>query len=239
MSKKKHKPHKHMHPHHDVELPDPSELEDEPRRLSAPMKYILAVFLVLLMVVMIFPIYSVKLDPTPKDVPTRQNILDMLPQQYDNQKIDYGSRQDYKKFVTPTDSTTKRMATRIVSASCESGKRVCHAKALYEFVRDEIDYVADPVGDEYVETGHELILNGGGDCESGTLLLASLMEASGINAEMVFIPGHAFLRIKLPEAVNRYKMDEDWVYLDWTCNNCEFGEIPWKNVDIEASYMDV
>jgi len=239
MSNKSHKPHKHMHPHHkhEDELPDPDE--EEPSRFKGPVKYILAVFLVLLMVVMIFPIYSVKLDPTPKEVPTRMDILSILPQQYNEQKIEYGSKQDYHRFVTPTDSTTKRMATRIASASCESGKRVCHAKALYEFVRDEIDYVADPVGKEYVETGHELILNGGGDCESGTLLLASLMEAAGINAQLVFIPGHAFLRIKLPEAVNRYKMDEDWVYLDWTCSNCEFGEIPWKNIDKEASYMDV
>ena len=108
-----------------------------------------------------------------------------------------------------------------------------------EFVRDNIEYVSDPVAKEYIESPVELLQTRGGDCESGTLLLAALEESIGIDSEIVLIPGHAYLRIKLPSALNKYKLDGDWVYLDWTCNNCDFGEIPYKNVGRESSYLKV
>ena len=63
-----------------------------------------------------------------------------------------------------------------------------------------------------------------GDCESGTILLASLLGAIGIDSEIVVIPNHALLKIKLDGASNRYKID-NYIYLDWTCNNCKFGEV--------------
>jgi len=68
---------------------------------------------------------------------------------------------------------------------------------------------------------------GGGDCESGSIALANLLEAIGVSTEFVFIPQHALLRINLPEASKRYKID-GYVYLDWTCKNCKFGEVSLK-----------
>ena len=60
---------------------------------------------------------------------------------------------------------------------------------------------------------------------SEAIILASLLGAIGIDYELIFIPSHVFLRIRLNEALKRYKIG-NWVYLDWTCDTCEFGELP-------------
>ena len=40
----------------------------------------------------------------------------------------------------------------------------------------------------------------------------------------------------IDEAQNKYKQD-GWIYLDWTCDECEFGEVPWSNQ--ERYYLEV
>jgi len=111
----------------------------------------------------------------------------------------------------------------VVSLACE-GNQICQAKALYYFVRDNLQYVKDPVNFEYVEDPKTCLAVKTGDCESGTILLASLLGSIGINSEVVVIPRHALLKIKLDDASNRYKIN-NYIYLDWTCSNCRFGEV--------------
>ena len=203
-----------------------------------PLTYVLALFLILLLVLWYFPSQSVKVDPEPSVIPP---LSDVLPSEIvlGNRTSRLISQEDFVSFVDPSDPVIKRIATQIASSACASGEIVCQSKALFYFVRDNLDYVRDPVDFEYVEDPKEVLHNGGGDCESGALLLASLQESIGIDAQVVMIPGHAFLRVKLPEAVRRYKQDGDWVYLDWTCSGCAFGEIPLQNRDKKRSYMDV
>ncbi|MBU1850397.1 MAG: transglutaminase-like domain-containing protein, partial [Nanoarchaeota archaeon] len=145
--------------------------------------------------------------------------------------------QDFKEFVDPTNPVIKRTANLIATKTC-SGERVCQAKAMYYFVRDNIEYVPDPVNFEYVEPAVEVLFSKGADCESGTFLLASLLESIGVDTELVFVPKHAFLRAKIPDALKSYKI-EGWVYLDWTCKNCEFGEIPLGNSFEKRTFLDV
>ena len=209
-------------------------IEQEPW-YKGPIKWILAVFLVLILVLMIVPRYAVKLDPEPRNIPSIDEFSDMIDVEAGDQTT---SLIEAIEFVDPSDPIIKQIATKIASSSCQQSK-VCQAKALYYFVRDNIEYVGDPVKSEYIESPVEVLKNGGSDCESGTLLLAALEESIGINAEIVLVPSHAYLRIKLPEALNKYKLDGNWVYLDWTCNSCEFGEIPVKNVGRDASYLNV
>ena len=198
----------------------------------SPLKIIIGIFLVIIVILMIIPIYSVKLDPEPRDIPS---IQDVLPQGVQVQKIDSS---DFKDFVMPTDPGIKQVATKVATESC-NGNKICQAKALYYFVRDNVEYVADPVGSEYWESGIEVLNSGGGDCESGSLLLASLEEAIGVDSQIVLVTGHAYLRIRLPEALKKYKLDGDWIYLDWTCESCEFGEVPWQTLSKGARYVEV
>ena len=114
---------------------------------------------------------------------------------------------------------------------------MCHAKALFYFVRDNFQYVSDPNAYEYVKTAKQSLVSGGGDCEDGMLLTANLMEAIGIRSRFVFIPGHVYLDIWLPEALNKYKHDGDWISLDVTCKNCEFGEVPYNSINQDKKYL--
>ena len=145
--------------------------------------------------------------------------------QYNTSKVSLQSRIDYFDFVNPTDPVLRRVAAKTVTISgCESNK-ACQAKALYYFVRDNIDYVSDPVDFNYVEDPKEVLYTAAADCESGTLLLATLLESIGIDVELVFVPGHALLRADIPKVSKKYEK-EGWVYMDWTCSNCDFGKTP-------------
>jgi transglutaminase-like putative cysteine protease len=210
------------------------ELEHEKQEIKKikPMWWILAAVLALLVIMMIVPFYGVRLDPEPKNIPS---IADILPEDI---SLNENVSQDYQDLVNPLDPVIRQVASTIASQSCTENK-ICQAKAMYYFVRDNIDYVSDPIAAEYLEEPREVLKTAAADCESGTMLLASMLESIGVDAEMVFITGHAFLRIELANARNKYKQPDDWIYLDWTCNNCEFGEIPYQNVQKYKSFVDV
>lgn len=205
---------------------------------KGPIRTILAIFLLLIILIWYIPNYAVKIDPEPQRIPSIEEVFPKEAAAINKSESHKVIAADFKKFVTPMDPVIKQTATKIAAISCD-GNKICQAKALYYFVRDNIEYVADPIGSEYVEKGTELMAAEGGDCESGSLLLASLEEAIGIDAQLVLISGHAYIRIRLPEASKRYKLDDNWVYLDWTCSTCRFGEIPWKNMKKQAMYVEV
>ena len=198
-----------------------------------PLKYILAIALILLIILMIVPYYAVKLDPEPTNIPL---IAEVLPQdiQYSNYSI---TLNQLNQFVIPSDPTIKFVANKIATTACD-GNIICQSKALFYFVRDNIEYVADPINIEYIEHPTTVLLSGGADCESGSILLASLQEAIGVDSQLVIISGHVYVRIKLDEALSKYKKD-NYIYLDWTCSNCEYGEIPLQNINKQARILEV
>jgi len=213
---------------------------EEPKETwwKGPIKYIVAFFLIMILILWIFPSYGVKLDPNPKVIPKIDEVVPTEVVFINNTSLD--RKENIARYVKPEDPIIKYIATKIASLSC-GNSRICQAKAIYYFVRDNLDYIADPVGKEFVEHPLQTISSGGGDCESGSVVLASLEEAIGIDSQLVLIEGHAYVRILLPEALSRYKIKkgEDWIYLDWTCKRCEFGEIPPKNLRKKAYYVEV
>ncbi|RMF56020.1 transglutaminase family protein [Candidatus Woesearchaeota archaeon] len=209
--------------------------DDEKPKGKGPIIYILSVFLILLMVLWIIPNYAIKLDPEPKNIPTIEEVIP--PDLVINDSIHkLESNRDYRLYVTPNDPVVKRIASKIATQSCGSN-RICQAKAMFYFVRDNFNYVGDPP-DEYIETLLESLVSGGSDCDGHATALATLEEAIGVNAQLVFIPRHVFVRIKLDEAPKKYKLD-DWIYLDATCKQCEFGEIPYQNKDKRKTFLEV
>lgn len=198
--------------------------EEEPEPwYRGPIRIVLSLFLLLLMVMWTFSYYGGKIDPEPLKIPSKAEVLppNII---LENNIISITTRNDFYKAIKPEDPVIKQTADRIASIACD-GNRICQAKAIYYFIRDNYDYISDPVNTEYIEDPKEFLKIGGGDCESGTIALASLLGSIGIKTELVFIPGHALLRINLPEASKRYKIN-NYVYLDWTCSNCNFGELP-------------
>ncbi|MBS3106090.1 transglutaminase domain-containing protein [Candidatus Woesearchaeota archaeon] len=207
-------------------LKNPGVPEKEEAWWKGPLGIILALFLLLLLVVWYVPGEAVKLDPEPKGIP---KLSEVVPEGLTiTQEARSLQPREYPSFVTP-DSTIKQIADKIVTRSCD-GNKVCHAKALYYFVRDNLQYVSDPAAYEYVKSARESLVAGGGDCDDAAVLLASLLESVGINTQFVFVPNHVYIRALLPEAAKRYKLeDSDYVSLDPTCRTCAFGELPYAD----------
>ena len=205
--------------------------EEEEEKKKSPFKYIVALFLIVIVAMWIIPIYGVKLDPQPEEIPTVEEVIP--------ETLTYGSlvTLSLKEHVI-IDSEIKGIADRIVTTACSSSSEVCYAKALFYFVRDNFEYLLDPRAIEYVEDPKEFLAIGGGDCESGSILLASMMESIGIDTQLVLIKGHAYARIYLPESKKGYQRD-GWVYLDWTCKSCDFGELPYSDFEPVLQYLEV
>ena len=170
-----------------------------------------------------FPKESIKLDPEPSYIPLVEEVLPTDLGIY-NKSIEINNKNDFYGVIKPSDPLIKQTANKIATMACD-GSQVCQAKAIYYFIRDNIEYVSDPLRFEYASDPLSTLYTRAGDCDDGTTALASLLGAIGLNYELVFVPNHVFLRVKLNDALKRYKIGE-WVYLDWTCENCEFGELP-------------
>ena len=207
------------------------EVEEEKR---SPLVYILALFLILMLILWIVPYYSVKLDPEPKNIPTKESILpaNITAGERNTTLI---TRNEFLSLLNPNDQLIKQTASKVASQSCSSEK-ICQAKAIFYFVRDNFDYVSDP-RTEYVESAREVLATGGSDCDGMAVLLANLEMAIGIETRFVFIPDHVYVQIKLDEAMKKYKTDDGWINLDATCSYCEFGEIPYQNIESKKSYV--
>jgi transglutaminase-like putative cysteine protease len=203
---------------------------------KGPIKWILAIFLLLLLVVWLVPSYSVKIDPAPSYIPT---IDEVLPQSISSNftKNNVTSKYQFLELIDPTDPIVKQTADRVSVMGCPTN-RVCHAKAIFYFVRDNFNYVSDPTEFEYVKTARESLAVQGGDCDDASILLATLLEAVGIKTRLIFITGHVYVQAYLPDALKSYKSLDHWIDLDPTCTNCRFGEIPFKNLGKEKAYVE-
>lgn len=203
---------------------------------KGPIKYIIMLFLLLIIVLWIFPAYSVKLNPEPKYIPS---IKEVLPPNLilANKTTTIEKKEDFLALIKPDDPVIKQIANKIAAISCD-GNKICQSKAIYYFVRDNFEYVSDPVKNEYIETPLESLFTGAMDCDGYAILLTTLQESIGINTQLVFIPSHVFVRINLPEASKRYKKG-DWIYLDGTCKECDFGELPLQDVGKQETYLEV
>ena len=186
-----------------------------------PLMIILSLFLLLIITTWTFAIYGGRVDPEPSAIPSIGEVVPTFV--FENLTHKVFGPDDYYRLVNPSDPLIKGAADLIVTYGCD-GNKVCQAKSIYYFIRDKYRYISDPITTEYVKDPMEFLVIGGGDCEDGTIALANLLGAIGIRTEFVFSPNHVFLKAYLPEATKRYQKD-GWVYLDWTCHNCKFGEI--------------
>jgi transglutaminase-like putative cysteine protease len=194
---------------------------------KGPIKYILGLVLIFLLILWYFPTQAIKLDPEPSNIPTLNEVApwNITP----GRQTEINSRNDYLKLVVSNDPIVKQIADRIVTSSC-TGNKICYAKAIYYFVRDNFQYVSDPTAFEYVKSARESLATRGGDCDDASVLAANLLNAIGIRTRFVFIPRHVYIQAYLPDALKRYKTeDTDYVSLDLTCNNCKFGELPYQD----------
>ena len=198
---------------------------------KGPIKIIMGLFLILLMILWIFPHYGVKQNPEPNYIPSldEMNIAEM--------SISEINSDDIRAYVQ-VDSEIKQLADKIVSLSCERTHKVCNAKAIFYFVQNNFNYLNDPLAFEYYKTPQESLRSNNGDCDDASILLSSLLKSIGFRTRFVFVPGHVFVQVDIDEAISSYKDEDDWISLDATCNGCEFGEVHYKYANAKKSYIE-
>ncbi len=201
---------------------------DEIKEGPSPLRYFVALLILLLFVSLMIPMYWFKKDPHPDHIPT---LRDIVPLEYTATVIPNKTplstdRYDYLKKRDSVDPFIKQTATKIVTQACDASDAgtVCYEKALFYFVRDNIAYVSER--NEYLETPAEVLVTGGADCDGHAILLASLLSSIGIPTRFVFVPGHVYIQVYEEQALDKYKQEYHWITLDPTCSTCTFGEEP-------------
>ena len=222
--------HKHEdwkgHSEHHEDEPESHETES---KFKGPIRIIIGLFLLLIVVLWLVPFYGVKLNPEPYEITKLEFVqLQFLNGVEIGNNTGTNSIKEAASQIRANDPVIRQIAASISSQSCAES-RICHAKALYYFVRDNIQYVSDPYEKEYIASPVETLKTGGGDCDDGAILLANLLEAVGIRTNIVVVPGHAMVKASIPELPPKYLID-GWVYMDWTCSGCSFGEVPYQYV---------
>lgn len=190
---------------------------EEIEETNSPLKYILAVLLLLLLILMIIPYYGVRTDPRPENIPSLQEVLYQAPNSTYTKLQTINDIKDVK--ITPL----IKHAVAKISTSCNEVSNICYAKAIFYFVQNNIRYVPDPEI-QYVESPDETLTSGAADCEGLAILTTQLLKAVNIRSRIVLTNDHAFVQIYLPEALNSYKTEEDWVSADPT-SNLKIGEV--------------
>jgi hypothetical protein len=208
------------------------DLEYEEEQKNSPIKWILSIFLILILLLWLIPTYAIKLDPSPDYIVSLSEVVDSEIIVEDN----YSSFVSLE-LVNGKDPVVKGVADKIVVNGCGNKGKICHAKSIFYFVRDNFEYVLDPTAFEYVKSAKQSLAVGGGDCDDASVLLASLLDSVGVRTRFVFVPRHVYVQAYLPEALNRYKTEGEWVNLDATCKNCEFGEITYSTAESNKRYL--
>jgi len=221
---------KHAHRHSD-------KITEHDRSKINPFSYLLILILLLLIIMMAVPFYGIKLDPEPKNIPSLSDVSPHSIRELSdsNPGLSSGTRVNMLKMLIPDHQAVRNMAARIATQSC-SDSDVCYAKALFYFVRDEIQYVGDPPND-YFESPFETLYSGGADCDGMAILLANMELAVGIPTRFAFTPGHVYVQVKMDDAPKKYKDPDGWISLDPTCSDCEFGELPYSTLNKKKEFL--
>ena len=113
---------------------------------------------------------------------------------------------------------------------------VRQASALFNFVRDKIYFVGDPVGSQFLQSASYTLRERAGNCAQRAILLAALLRSIGISATFRAIganrryPG-SFSHVYVAARIGREAMALDPTYPDnvmgWQYPNpSRYAEVP-------------
>jgi len=104
--------------------------------------------------------------------------------------LKYPRAETITNYVEPTDSNVRNQALEIVTgnpsginADADSWK----IWSIFYWVSQNIQYVSDPIGQEYFQFAHETLQTKAGDCDDFSILLASMYESVGLDSALAFI----------------------------------------------------
>lgn len=170
--------------------------------------------------------YLYLIHPEPVNIPSLEEVNSLLDFSLEDPFSSHRS-EEVKTVISEARDEIKQAANYIAAQSCSKADRVCQSKALFYFVRDEIKYVPDENFHDQLENPLTVLKTGGADCEDIAVLLVALEKAIGNKVRLVFVPGHAYAQVSIPD----YR-GEKWLNLEATCKDCQFGELP-NNIAIQ------
>ncbi|MBN1176010.1 transglutaminase domain-containing protein [Candidatus Woesearchaeota archaeon] len=106
-----------------------------------------------------------------------------------------------------TDNHDLRVLAAEISEGCSDDE--CRAVEIFDYVVMNYEYISDPRGVELIQSPHDTLEVGGGDCEDLTILYNSLLENVGIETKLVLTKDHAYSLVcgLDVESTNQYVAD--------------------------------
>ncbi len=136
-----------------------------------------------------------------------------------------------------------REAAAQLTSGCTSGNSICEISAIFDFVANGIKYMRDPTRNDRFSHPLETLQLRIGDCDCKSILLASLLETIGHETELVLIPGHVFVQVRIkntdvvrlpPSAFYIPKNGKIWVPLESTAEDAYIGWMSKTDYDALA-----
>ena len=135
----------------------------------------------------------------------------------------------------------------------EYSDRLQRAEAVFDFVRDRVDYISDidEFGDEeFAQNADELATtivddgSGRGDCEDMTVLLAVMYKAAGFRSAIILLPEHTAVLVYLPDysqatAFFNLADESGWVWAEATGRNNPLGWAPEQYLDTKIPAYEI
>jgi hypothetical protein len=172
-----------------------------------------------------------------------------------SKKADKTLNESIRKIISAVDPAS----LEVRNLALELGRRFeagnfKQARKIYEFVRDEIHYMRDPLLFEDIQSPATTLKRATGDCDDKAVLLCSLLLAIGFETALLFAdtdgdstPDHVYSAVYIPDAPELYKplankyIDgkalRDWIPLDPTCEDLDFGVITLDNLEIKHAFF--
>ena len=211
------------------------ELEYEPieSKKRNPLYGLLALLTAVALFLLSLQGYFYLIHPEPVEIPDIKEVQEFIPENI-KEPFSFHQSNEVELVLASTRDSIKQIANYIAANSCRRADRVCQSKALFYFVRDEIQYVPDSQFHDSLENPLVTLKTGGADCEDMAVLLLALEKAIGNEVRLVFVPGHAYGQIRIP----KYKGDK-WLNLEPTCETCQFNEYVDSSAMAKKNYYQL
>lgn len=98
------------------------------------------------------------------------------------------------RLVEPAEPDIRGKAAEVARAY-PGAYNIYQVCALFDMVKEEIEYVSDPRGNDVWEPANVTLKIGAGDCEDQAILLSSMIEAVGGTTRIYLTDSHAFAAV--------------------------------------------
>ncbi|AKB61099.1 transglutaminase-like domain-containing protein [Methanosarcina mazei] len=124
--------------------------------------------------------------------------LKTMPEKH-NPKYRYNPDYYFKTINGLVESSEPSVRTRAAETarSYPGAYNMYQVCALFDMVKEEVEYVSDPRGNDIWEPANVTLRIGAGDCEDQAILLSSMVEAIGGTTRIYLTDNHAFTAVYL------------------------------------------